>query len=571
MDASRPRVFPFVMTEEIPVACRRHNERGDGFAGSAGHHRRTRSCARRSRPVRALAPFPPAPHIARGAGDPGHRRRRLIIGRRRRIGLPAGPILLALLLLLDPPSGMSLAAWRTAAVGIFMACWWITEAVPIPATALTPLLLFPLLGILDIGPAAAPFANPIIFLFLGGFIIALAMERHGLHRRIALRVVRAMGVRPPMLVFGFMAATAFMSMWVSNTATVVMMLPIGLSVVRLVKPEAGAGPMEFNFAIALMLGIAYAASIGGLATLIGTPPNALLAAFMRESYGVEVGFAQWMVVGLPLVLVALPLSWIVLTKLVFPIRIREIPGGAETIRNEYARLGPISRAERSVAVIFIVTATLWITRPILDDYLPGISDTSIAIAAALATFIVPVSLRDGEFLMDWETAERLPWGVLLLFGGGLALAGAITSTGLAAWIGQAMSGMESWPLPLTIVLLTAVVIFLTELTSNTATAAAFLPLVASLALGLGENPLVLLVPAALAASCAFMLPVATPPNAIVYGSGHVTVPQMARAGIWLNVLCITLITLVVYVLVLAAFGAELGTVPAWAAGPRTGG
>jgi solute carrier family 13 (sodium-dependent dicarboxylate transporter), member 2/3/5 len=486
------------------------------------------------------------------------------IGRRQHIGLFAGPLLLVVLLLLEPPAGMSLPAWRTAAVGLFMACWWITEAVPIPATALLPLLLFPLLDILPIGPTAAPYSNPIIFLFLGGFVIALAMERHGLHRRIALRVVSAVGVHPPVLVLGFMIATAFLSMWVSNTATVVMMLPIGLSVVQLVDPDAGSGPMEFNFAIALMLGIAYAASIGGLATLIGTPPNALLAAFMREAYDVDIGFAQWMLVGLPLVLTALPITWLVLTRVVFPIRIREIPGGAETIRLEVAKLGPVSRAERSIAVIFVVTALLWITRPLLDPYVPGLSDTSIAIAAALATFVVPVSLRHGEFLMDWATAERLPWGVLLLFGGGLALAGAITATGLADWIGQQMSALEAWPLLLTIALVTAIIIFLTELTSNTATAAAFLPLVASLAIGVGQNPLLLLVPAALAASCAFMLPVATPPNAIVYGSGHVTVPQMARAGIWLNILFIMLISLAAYTLVLFAFGAGIGVVPDWA-------
>jgi sodium-dependent dicarboxylate transporter 2/3/5 len=470
------------------------------------------------------------------------------------------------LLLLDPPAGMTAQAWRTAAVGLFMATWWITEAVPIPATALTPLLLFPLLGILPIGAAAAPFANPIIFLFLGGFVIALAMERHGLHRRIALSIAGMLGVRPPMLVLGFMTATAFLSMWVSNTATAVMMLPIGLSVVQLVKPDAGDGPMDFNFAIALMLGIAYAASIGGLATLIGTPPNALLAAFMLESYGVEIGFAQWLVVGLPLVIISLPLTWLILTKLVFPIRIREIPGGANAIRNELARLGPITRAESSVAVIFVATALLWITRPLLDAFLPGLSDTSIAIAAALATFVVPVSLAEGEFLMDWTTAERLPWGVLLLFGGGLALADAVTQTGLAEWIGAALAGLQTWPLLLIIVLVTTVVIFLTELTSNTATAATFLPLIASLAVGLGENPFLLLVPAAIAASCAFMLPVATPPNAIVFGSGYVTVPQMARAGIWLNMLFIVLITILVYTLVLTAFGVDIGTLPAWAAG-----
>jgi sodium-dependent dicarboxylate transporter 2/3/5 len=252
--------------------------------------------------------------------------------------------------------------------------------------------------------------------------------------------------------------------------------------------------------------------------------------------------------------------------MVFPIRIREIPGGADVIRNEYAKLGPISRAERSVATIFVVTAVLWVTRPLLDAYVPGLSDTSIAIAAALAMFVVPVNLRNGEFLMDWQTAERLPWGVLLLFGGGLALADAVTRTGLAEWIGVALTGLQAWPLLLIVVLITAVVIFLTELTSNTATAATFLPVIASLAVALGENPFVLLVPAAIAASCAFMLPVATPPNAIVYGGGYVTVPQMARAGVWLNMLFIVLITIIVYTLVLTAFGVELGAMPDWAAG-----
>jgi sodium-dependent dicarboxylate transporter 2/3/5 len=285
---------------------------------------------------------------------------------------------------------------------------------------------------------------------------------------------------------------------------------------------------------------------------------------------VQVGFAQWMIVGLPLVVLSLPLTWLILTRVAFPIRIREIPGGAAAIRAEYDRLGPITRAEVSVAAIFFVTAGLWIVRPLLDDALPGLSDTGIAIAGALATFVVPVNARRGEFLMDWQTAERLPWGVLLLFGGGLALAGAVTDSGLADWIGAALAGVASWPLILIVVLVTAVIIFLTELTSNTATAAAFLPVVASLALGIGQNPLLLLIPAAIAASCAFMLPVATPPNAIVFGSGYVTVPQMTRAGLWLNIMFIALISLVVYTLVLVGFGIELGVVPDWAAS-TTGG
>jgi solute carrier family 13 (sodium-dependent dicarboxylate transporter), member 2/3/5 len=371
-------------------------------------------------------------------------------------------------------------------------------------------------------------------------------------------------VRPHTVVFGFMAATAFLSMWVSNTATAVMMLPIGLSVVQLVRPQAGAGPMDFNFAIALMLGIAYAASIGGLATLIGTPPNALLAAFMLEAYDVEVGFAQWMVVGLPLVLVSLPLAWLILTRVAFPIRIREIPGGRAAIQAEYMKLGRATYAEKWIGAIFAATALLWITRPLLSGWLPGLSDTGIAITGALATFLVPVDLKRGEFLMDWQSAEKLPWGVLLLFGGGLALAEAVTATGLAQWIGAAMAALDQLPLLMLIIALTAVVIFLTELTSNTATAAAFLPLIASLAVALGEDPFLLLVPAAIAASCAFMLPVATPPNAIVYGSGFVTIPQMARGGAWLNVLFIGLITALAYSLVLLAFGVEIGVVPVWA-------
>jgi solute carrier family 13 (sodium-dependent dicarboxylate transporter), member 2/3/5 len=487
------------------------------------------------------------------------------VSRTRRIGLIAGPLLLAALLLLDPPAGMGVAAWRTAAVAIFMACWWMTEAVPLAATALAPLVLFPLLAILPLGATAAPYANPVIFLFLGGFILALAVQRHDLHRRIALGVVRSLGLRPPMLVLGFMLATAFLSMWVSNTATTVMMLPIGLSVVHLLRSD-GEHPDDRNFATALMLGIAYAASIGGLATLIGTPPNALLAGFMLEAYSVEIGFAQWMLVGAPLAAVALPLCWLLLVRIIFPIRLLEIPGGAEAIRFEHARLGPVTPAQRRVGALFLATALLWIFRPLIEGRLPGLSDTGIAIAAALATFFIPSGRARGDFLLDWESAEKLPWGVLLLFGGGLSLADAITRTGLAEWIGAQMSALHAWPFLGIVILITAVVILLTELTSNTATAAAFLPLIAPLAIGLGENPLLLLVPAAIAASCAFMLPVATPPNAIVYGSGSVTMQQMTRAGVWLNLLFVLLITLVVYTLVVRVFGIETGVVPDWAAG-----
>ena len=494
------------------------------------------------------------------------------IGARRLIGLVAGPLVLAFMLTQPPPAAMDAEAWRTAAAGCFMAIWWMTEAVPIPVTALAPLVLFPLLGVTTPGEAAAPYANPVIFLFLGGFVLALAMQRHGLHRRVALGVVRALGVRRDRVVLGFMAVTAFVSMWVSNTATAVMMLPIGVSILQLRgggASGAGSDSAAGNFGVALVLGIAYGASIGGLATLIGTPPNALLAGFMLETYGVEVGFAQWMAAALPLVLVALPLTWLVLTRVAFPVGTGVIAGGSDLLREEYRRLGATSAGERRVAAIFLATALLWIVRPLLADAIPGLTDAGIAVAAAAATFIVPVDLRRGEFLMDWQTAERLPWGVLLLFGGGLSLADAVSRSGLAAWIGTALSGMQAWPLIIVIALVTTVIIFLTELTSNTATAATFLPLIASLSIGLGENPFLLVVPAAIAASCAFMLPVATPPNAVLYASGYVTVPQMARAGVLLNMMFILLITLLVHTTVAGAFGVEVGRLPAWVGGGGT--
>jgi solute carrier family 13 (sodium-dependent dicarboxylate transporter), member 2/3/5 len=488
------------------------------------------------------------------------------VGPRRRIGLPAGPIVCLVLLLLPPPDGMDVVAWRTAAVAILMAIWWVTEAIPIPATALLPLALFPILGIADIGAAAGPFANPIIFLFLGGFVIAQAMQRWELHKRIALVVILAVGTQPVRLIGGFMVAAAFLSMWVSNTATAVMMLPIGLSVVELAHRGTGSGDAAnpSNFAVALMLGIAYACSIGGLGTLIGTPPNALLAGYMLETFDVQIGFGAWMVLGVPLVLVGLPIAWLVLTRVAYPVRIATIPGGEETIRQELRRLGAPSRGERRVAIVFVFAAVGWVSQPLLSGFLPGLSDAGIAIIAALLLFLIPVDLRGGVFLLEWEQARKLPWDVLVLFGGGLSLAAAITQSGLAAWIGQAMAGLQVLPTIALILGVTLIIIFLTELTSNTATAAAFLPVLGSLAIGIGQNPLLLTVPAALAASCAFMMPVATPPNAIVFGSSFVTIPQMAKAGLYLNILFAFLITLLGYALVVFAFGVRIDSIPPWA-------
>ncbi len=442
---------------------------------------------------------------------------------------------------------MALPAWRTAAVGILMAVWWMTEAIPISATALLPLALFPLLGIADIRAAAAPYANPLVFLFLGGFLIAAGMERWNLHRRLALRIIAMMGPRPYAILAGFMIAAAFLSMWVSNTATALMMLPIGLSVAELVRRTDSKEVAHFT--IGLMLIIAYSCSIGGIATLVGTPPNAFFAGFMLETYSVSVGFVEWMQVGLPMALIALPLMYFVLTRVVYPIKIREIPGGAAFIHSELTAMGRMSRPEKMVMILFVTAAILWMTRPLLTPMIPGLSDAGIAMGVGLLFFLLPVDVSKRVFLLEWNDAERLPWGLLILFGGGLSLAAAINDTGLAAWLGAQAGLIEHWPVFLIILVIATTIIFLTELTSNIATVAAFLPIVASVGVGLGESPLVFAVPAVLAASCAFMLPVATPPNAIVYSSEYVTIPRMARAGILLNILFVFLVSLIGYALV----------------------
>ncbi len=488
-------------------------------------------------------------------------------GLRQSIGLAGGAAAFVLMLLVPAPEGLAPEAWRTAAVSVLMAVWWISEALPIAATALVPLVAFPLLGIRPIGEAAAPYANPLIFLFLGGFMIAAAMQAWDLHRRIALGIVRRVGARPSSIITGFIIASAFLSMWVSNTATALMMLPIGLSIVRLAQERMAARgeALPPSFGVVLVLSIAYACNIGGVGTLIGTPPNALLAGFMLETYGVEIGFAQWMLVGVPLVVVSLPLVYLVLVR-VFPIRLSELPGGAGLIREELKKLGAMTAAEKRVAVVFGSAAFLWVVRPLLSGWMPGLSDAGIAMTAALALFVIPAGTGAGRFLLTWDDAEALPWGVLVLFGGGLSLAAAISETGLAAWIGEGVGAVGGWPVVLVLLAVVALIVFLTEITSNTATAAAFLPIMASVAIGIGQNPLLLVVPAALAASCAFMLPVATPPNAIVYGSGLISIPQMSRAGLWLNGLFIVLITALAYTLLGVVLGFEAGVVPAWARG-----
>jgi sodium-dependent dicarboxylate transporter 2/3/5 len=499
------------------------------------------------------------------------------ISRRAWIGRFLGPVLalVAYFTLSAGSEELSYAGVVTISIGILMATWWITEALPLPATSLLPIALFPLFGVVSIEDATSPYANDLIFLFLGGFMLALALQRWGLHRRIALLTILAVGTKPVQVIGGFMLATAFLSMWVSNTATTMAMLPIGLSVLALVLGGEAAEPggeveqereeqdQELtgqgasNFATCLMLGIAYAASIGSLATIIGTPPNVFMVGFLESNYNISIGFGQWMLVGLPLAVVFLAIAWVVLTRFVYPPEIDQIAGGRRTIRDQLSEMGPISRGEKVVLTVFALTVFFWVFREPLTNIAPilgGLNDTTIAIIAAVVLFAIPIDWRNGVFALDWQTAVRLPWGLLLLFGGGLSLANAVQQTGVDAWFGSLVSGLGWVPVILLVLIVVVIVILLTEMTSNTATTAALLPILAGAAVGLNLNVLALVIPTALAATCAFMIPVATPPNAIVFGSGHVTIVQMVRAGVWLNIIGVILVTLTAFTLVSWVFG-----------------
>lgn len=455
-------------------------------------------------------------------------------------GVVLGLAALGAVVFLSPPEGLTEEGWRTAGVALLMALLWVSEAVSFTVTALLPLVLFPLLGVASIQETAAPYAHPIIFLFLGGILIALAMEKWNLHRRIALRIIRWMGTRPASIVAGFLLASAFISMWVNNTATAVMMLPIGMSVIGLLHRGDENGMRHFP--PALMLAIAFGSSIGGFITLIGTAPNALYAGFVEENYGYSMGFAQWMLLTAPIAVLALPLCWLVLTRVAFRLGRERIAHADEALESEARQLGSFAGPEKVVAVVFALTAVLWISRGLLAGWLPQLSDTVIAMAGGLALFFIPVNFRKREFVMDWGTARGIPWDVLLLIGGGLSLAAAIQGNGVAEYIGSWAKRADFLPLAGVVFVVALLILALTELTSNTATTATFLPIVGSTAMGMGENPMLLGAVATIAASCAFMLPVATPPNAIVFASGRVSLPQMMRAGLWLNVGFLILLT-----------------------------
>lgn len=467
--------------------------------------------------------------------------------RASRIGLWLGPAWMLLTLLIPAPSGMPSAAWSCAGMTLFMATWWATEAVPIPVTSLLPLVLVPALGIGSLGAASAEYANPIVFLFLGGFLLAIAMQRWNLHRRIAIRVLLLVGQEPRRQVAGFMIATGFISMWVSNTATAVMMLPIGISVIDRLAGTQDEKEVA-RYATALLLAIAYAANIGGVATLIGTPPNALLAGYLSDRHGIDISFAEWMFVGLPISVVLMLLAWWWLTRGDF--RIDTSMCCEKILREALQKLGPMSHAERRVGIVFLLTAMAWIMRPLLNEAgLVWLSDTVIAMLAGIALFLLPSGAAPGLRLIDWDSAKKLPWDVLILFGGGLAMASMTESSGLATWIGAQLAVFGWLPSILLIGMVVLVMNFLTEVTSNTAVAATFLPLLGALALSIGISPLLLTVPAAIGASCAFMLPVATPPNAIVFATGHLKIESMIRAGLFLNVTCSIAITLLVTALI----------------------
>lgn len=510
-----------------------------------------------------------------GAGEPARS------GRRARLGLVLGPGAAVATYLLVPlgDGGLTEGGRATAAIAVLMAVWWVAETLPLAVTSLLPIALLPLTGALELSETTSAYGNPLVFLFLGGFVLALAMQRWGLHRRIALRTIGIVGTRPTRMVGGFMLASAGLSMWVSNTATTVMMLPIGVSVLGLVGGRIGdeaatgaptdtAAPTSAqdiassatpNLGIGLMLGIAYAASIGSLATLIGTPPNTFLAAYLAQNHGIDLGFGRWMLFALPLSVVFLVLAWLLLTRVLYPPGLADLPGGRTLIERELAELGPMSRGERNVLAVFVLMASAWILRSPLQDLLAGtpaaaIDDAIIAIAGAIALFVLPVDLGRGVFTMDWPTTRELPWGVLLLFGGGLALAAAVSANGVDVFVGERLARLGELPTPVLILVVAAAVLLLTELTSNTATTAALIPVVAGTALVLGLDPLALAIPAALAASGAFALPVATPPNAIVFGSGYVTMPQMVRAGVVLNIVGTLLITVFAVLLAPRVFG-----------------
>lgn len=465
------------------------------------------------------------------------------------LGLILGPISFILILAFFHPEGLSREANAVLASTAWIAIWWITEAIPIAVTALLPIVLFPLSGGLDLTATSGSFGHKYVFLYMGGFVIAIAIEKWNLHKRIALNIIHFIGADIRKIILGFMVATAFLSMWISNTATSVMMLPIGLAIIKQLKDNPDTVEDEnLLFGKSLMLAIAYSASIGGMATLIGTPPNLVFAGVVLDTYGYEITFMQWFMFGLPISIILVFICWKYLTRYAFSFKQTEFPGGRAEIKRLKNGLGKISHEEKLIALVFGATAFCWITRSfLLQKVLPGLDDTIIAIFFAILLFLIPAKKR-GEQLLNWDEAVKMPWGIILLFGGGMALAKGFDESGLAVWIGGQMTSLSGLPIFILVLVLIAAVNFLTEITSNLATTAMLLPVLAPMALSIDVHPFVLMVGAAVAASCAFMLPVATPPNAVVFGSGYLRIPDMVRKGFFMNIMSIIILSLFVYFL-----------------------
>ena len=467
----------------------------------------------------------------------------------KNIGLLSGPLAFILVLFFFQPEGLNPEAKAILASTIWIAIWWITEAIPIAVTALLPIILFPLTGGLDLTQTTASFGHKYVFLYVGGFIIAIAIQKWNLHKRIALNIIRIIGTNVVKIILGFMIATAFMSMWISNTATAVMMLPIAMAIVAQLKDNPNTIEDENEiFGKALMLGIAYSASIGGVSTLIGTPPNLVLAGVVEETFGYEITFSEWFKFGFPISIILLFICWKYITGIAFKFKQKDFPGGREEINNQLKLIGKISYEEKLIAIVFSLTAFAWVTRDyLLKILIPVIDDTIIAMVSAIIIFLLPT--KDGKRrLLNWDEAVKLPWGILLLFGGGMALAAGFKESGLALWIGNQMTLLDGVSLFLLVFILITSVNFLTEITSNLATTAMLLPILYPMAINIDVHPFILMVSTTVAASCAFMLPVATPPNAVVFGSGYLRIPDMVKIGIWMNIISIILLTFFVFYL-----------------------
>lgn len=470
-----------------------------------------------------------------------------LLKKSQQIGLVVGPVLFCIIYFSVTPGILTEKSIAVLALGAWMISWWATEAMPIPVSALLPMVVFPLLGVSTVREASAPYGDPVIFLFMGGFILALGLERHKLHQRIALSLIRLTGTSGNGIILGFMLSTALISMWISNTATAIMMLPIAASVTSLLATDLGQenDPRFQKFATGLMLAIAYAASIGGIATIIGTPPNVVMVGYMKRFYNLDVSFAKWMIIGIPMMLMSLTACYLLITRVLFRNNLPTIEGSRELIHNKLEGLGKLSKEEKLVLTVFSITCFFWIFRQNLNEIIGRnlLDDTTIAMAGGMLMFLVPVNIREHKFLLEWADMKELPWGILLLFGGGLCLADGMEKSGLVQIVGNYFSRQPDIHPSVLIISLTAISMGLTELMSNVALVTIFIPVVFGIADGFHVNPIWLAMPVTFAASCAFMMPISTPPNAVLFASGYIKMRDMIKTGFLLNLCCLVIIAI----------------------------